>query len=65
MSAEPSALTIEFVSGARRKKRRTPIQSIHHDINRAGFRSAASPKHRVGAFRGNAAQIGGDPDIRA
>ena len=48
-----------------RKERDLSIESVHQDINRAGFRGAAAPKHRIGAFRRHATQVRGDPDVGA
>ena len=66
MGAEPSALAIErVVRRAGRKNSDLSIELIHHDVNRAGLRGAAPPKHGVSAFRRHPTQIGGDPDVRA
>jgi hypothetical protein len=66
MSTQPSALAIErVVRRAGRKNSDSSIESIHQDVNRAGLRGAAPPKHRVGAFHRHATQIGGDPDVGA
>jgi hypothetical protein len=65
MRTQPSALAIErVVRRAGRKNSDSSIESIHQDVNRAGLRGAAPPKHRVGAFHRNATQIGCDPDVR-
>ncbi len=66
MSTQPSALAIErVVRWAGRKNSDSSIESSHQDINRAGLRGAAPPKHRVGAFHRHATQVGGDPDVGA
>src|ERR1700677_3322001 len=66
MRAEPSALAVaSVVRRTGRKKRDLSIESVHQDIDRAGFRRAAPAQHRVGAFRRYATQVRGDPDVGA
>src|SRR5271156_589970 len=66
MCAEPSALAVaSVVRQTGRKERDLSIESVHQNINRAGFRSAAPAKHRIGALRRHATQVCGDPDVGA
>ena len=66
MRAKPSALAVaSVVRRPRRKERNASVESVQQDINGAGFRRAAPPKHRVGAFRHYPTQVRGDPDVGA